>query len=108
MMRSPDFIRVAPKAWIGESPILVPVASSAALILQRRSLGLIFANGSVESGTLITTLEDLNLFIKRFEGGFLGADNGSTGGRLDLTVFAHELSGLAGRGWIDGGFCGSA
>lgn len=98
MIRLPDCIRVAPRAWIGELPILAPIDSSAAFILQRRSFGLMFAKGSVDSGTLITTFEDLNSLITRLGGGIFGADSDRVGGRLDFTALAHDLVGFAGSG----------
>lgn len=56
-------------------------------------------NGSVASGTWMTTLNDLNSLITLFGGGFIGAVRGSEEGRVDFTVFAQDLTGFDGSGW---------
>lgn len=81
------------------SPVLAPIDKRAALILHRISFGWILANGSVDSGTRMTTLADLNSLIILFEGGFAGMGCGSDKGRVDFTVFAQDSVGFGGSGW---------
>lgn len=59
--------------------------------------------GSVDSGTRMTTLADLNSLMARFEGGFIGAGSEKAGVRLVLAALAQDLVGFGGSGCCGNG-----